>query len=81
MIILNGFHLLTIITKHSILDVAAVLDPPLLIVQSYKTLKDFSSPLHRQGEDYEVITSRQAAFNHKDRGNSRFLFNFRRMES
>ena len=29
MIIVNGFQLLTIITKHSILDVAAVLDPPL----------------------------------------------------
>ena len=28
-IIVNGFQLLTIITKHSILDVAAVLDPPL----------------------------------------------------
>ena len=31
MIIVNGFQLLTIITKHSILDVAATLDPPLLI--------------------------------------------------
>ena len=28
-IIVNGFQPLTIITKHSILDVAAVLDPPL----------------------------------------------------
>ena len=28
-IIVNGFQLLTIITKRSILDVAAVLDPPL----------------------------------------------------
>ena len=28
-IIVNGFQLLTIITKSSILDVAAVLDPPL----------------------------------------------------
>ena len=28
-IIVNGFHPLTIITKRSILDVAAVLDPPL----------------------------------------------------
>ena len=30
-IIVNGFQPLTIITKHSILDVAAVLDPPLVI--------------------------------------------------
>ena len=29
MIIVNGFQLLTIITKHPILDVAAVLEPPL----------------------------------------------------
>ena len=28
-IIINGFHPLTILTKRSILDVAAVLDPPL----------------------------------------------------
>ena len=27
-IIVNGFQSLTVITKHSILDVAAVLDPP-----------------------------------------------------
>ena len=29
-VIVNGFQPLTIITKHSILDVAAALDPPLL---------------------------------------------------
>ena len=29
--IVNGFWLLTIITKHSILDVAAALDGPLLL--------------------------------------------------
>ena len=34
-IIVNGFQPLTIITKHSILDVAAALDPPL------STLKRF----------------------------------------
>ena len=28
--IANGFHPLTIITKNSILDIAAVLDPPLI---------------------------------------------------
>ena len=32
MIIVNGFQTLTIITKRSILDVAAVLDPPLMIL-------------------------------------------------
>ena len=32
-IIVNGFQPLTIITKRSILDVAAVLDPPLSIVK------------------------------------------------
>ena len=31
-IIVNGFQPLTIITKRSILDVAAVLDPPLMII-------------------------------------------------
>ena len=31
-IIVNGFHALTITTKCSILDVAAVLDPPLAMV-------------------------------------------------
>ena len=29
LIIVNGFHALSIITKRSLLDVAAVLDPPL----------------------------------------------------
>ena len=31
-IIVNDFQPLTVITKHSILDVAAVLDPPLVII-------------------------------------------------
>ena len=31
-IIVNGWNPLTIITKHSILDVAAALDPPLVYV-------------------------------------------------
>ena len=34
-IIVNGFQQLTIITKRSILDVAAVLDPPLLFIGTY----------------------------------------------
>ena len=32
MIIVNGFQALTIITKRSILDAAAVLDPPLVLI-------------------------------------------------
>ena len=35
MIIVNGFQPLTIITKHSILDVAAALDPPLSTLNTY----------------------------------------------
>ena len=42
-IIVNGWKPLTIITKHSILDVAAALDPPLLI---YHNLLFFTQPLH-----------------------------------
>ena len=34
-IIVNGWKLLTIITKHSILDVAAALDPPLSALLFY----------------------------------------------
>ena len=32
-IMVNGFQPLTIITKRSILDVAAVLDPPLIVIR------------------------------------------------
>ena len=43
MIIVNGFQLLTIITKRSSLDVAAVLDPPLvtrsILETKFRTLK------------------------------------------
>ena len=37
-IIVNGFQPLTIITKRSILDVAAALDPPLRIGNRLQTL-------------------------------------------
>ena len=43
MIIVNAFQLLTIITKHSILDVAAALDPPLKL-QSIYFKKIFRKP-------------------------------------
>ena len=36
MIIVNGYQPLTIITKRSILDVAAVLDPPLVVIKYNK---------------------------------------------
>ena len=36
-IIVNGWKPLTIITKSSIVDVAAVLDPPLMLPQDVKT--------------------------------------------
>ena len=34
MIIVNGWKLLTVITNRSILDVAAALDPPLVLVNT-----------------------------------------------
>ena len=40
-IIVNGFQPLTIITKHSILNVAAALDPPLKPAKNY-LIFDFS---------------------------------------
>ena len=40
-IIVNGFQPLTIITKHSIMDVAAALDPPLALKTiTYKQYKN-----------------------------------------
>ena len=48
--IVNGFQPLTIITKRSILDVAAVLDPPLMLVffmfNSYRTVIENILPTH-----------------------------------
>ena len=35
-ITVNGFHSLTIITKCSILDAAAILDPPLILLKQMK---------------------------------------------
>ena len=61
-IIVNGWKLLTIITKHSILDVAAVLDPSLqmnqntckyhLFMSKYK-----SSKIHIVGSIIEAVIS------------------------
>ena len=45
-IIVNGLKPLTIITKHSILDIAAALDPPLVIAETQTQMRknsyDFS---------------------------------------
>ena len=43
-IIVNGFHPLTIISNCSILDVAAVLDPPLVDVPVTKDVNSLLSP-------------------------------------
>ena len=43
-IIVNGFQLLTIITKRSILDVATALDPPLMVLIYSSFLKGFQLP-------------------------------------
>ena len=42
MITVNGWELLSVITKHSILDIVAALDPPLQteLLQSYFRIKD-----------------------------------------
>ena len=45
MIIVNGWKPLTIITKSSILDVVAVLDPPLRLVMDYQTKCDYVESL------------------------------------
>ena len=42
-IIVNGWRPLTIITKHSILDVAAVLDPPLKQLRENKSIMAVSN--------------------------------------
>ena len=51
-IIVNGFHPFTIITKHSILDVAASLDPPLDILEDktnmLKLWKNIAHSVHFQ---------------------------------
>ena len=43
-IIVNGFQPLTIITKHSILDVVAALDPPLNSADSSSLIENLSTP-------------------------------------
>ena len=59
-IIVNGFQPLTIITKSSTLDVAAVLDPPL--VRATGTNKDTYSVSSDLRLDHAVIISRSRDF-------------------
>ena len=54
MIIVNGFQPLTIITKHSILNVAAALDPPLLIFSR--------SEVEEEEEDLHDLDSLQESY-------------------
>ena len=62
MIIVNSFQPLTIITKHSILDVAAALDPPLSIIallQEWELInnkiQDYHSFLRQNKEILKII--------------------------
>ena len=59
-IIVNGFQPLTIITKSSILDVAAVLDPPLILLpepnQGGFSVRMVINPLkHYCGNNYNEV--------------------------
>ena len=56
MIIVNGFQPLTIITKRSILDVAAALDPPLVVSSS------ISRPRMLRGGSRTAATSKMECF-------------------
>ena len=53
MIIVNGFQPLTIITKSSILDVAAVLDRPLRLVMAHQN--KFDSVLNNTNSEQTVL--------------------------
>ena len=57
MIIVNGSELLTIITKHSILDVAAALDPPLDILFHYEIESPTTSPIRKCGSFLPFFSS------------------------
>ena len=47
-IIVNGWKPLTIITKHSILDVAAALDPPLMLSYSVCPIESICTVIHKE---------------------------------
>ena len=54
-IIVNGFQLLSIITKHSILNVAAALDPPLCV---FHIETEINKPCHicnKKKEDEQFV--------------------------
>ena len=62
-IIVNSFQPLTIITKHSIVDVAAVLDPP-LIAKFYLewTCNPWFAIKRQTGTERGILTMRQYSF-------------------
>ena len=47
-IIVNGWKPLTIITKHSILDVAAALDPPLMLSYSVSPIESICTVIYKE---------------------------------
>ena len=73
MIIVNGFQPLTIITKHSILDVAATLDPPLLI---HLLLKNIWLLVHLlpNGKELILFQSRRRMINKYYQTINQYLF-------
>ena len=62
-IIVNGFQLLTIITKRSILDVTTVLDPPLVVA-----IEEFFS--------WRITLSKAPVFTKKHLNTSRMMYLF-----
>ena len=64
-IIVNGFQPLTIITKHSILDFAAVLDPPLITCTwTFSMLfKIFRSFFKRKSQSFPFLSTSENGLN------------------
>ena len=53
-IIVNGWKPLAIITKHSILDVATVLDPPLVLAPEKKKVR-YVTPRHEECMGFKIV--------------------------
>ena len=58
-IIVNGFQPLTIITKRYILDVAAVLDPSLLVYSFHKFVFETDLPSPKIKNSIKLISNRK----------------------
>ena len=61
MIIVNGLKPLTIITKRSILDIAVVLDPPLVLLQ----IVVLKITLHKKEFPADLVTFTEEILNEK----------------